>query len=116
MLQLYNNKYQHDLYITNYNGNNEYNKDYSIDKLDDSQWLVTLTFPNGLKQYELLLNKPRDWDINCSVYYQKNANGSYSNVQFIYSGGTERAPDWEMNKYYNLYDYTMELYDLTKKP
>jgi hypothetical protein len=36
ILQLYNNKYQYDLYITNYNGNNVYNKDYSIDKLDDS--------------------------------------------------------------------------------
>ena len=44
-LQLYNNKCQHELYITNYNGANVYNKDYSIDKLDDSQWLVVLTYP-----------------------------------------------------------------------
>ena len=48
MLQLYNNKYQHDLYITNYNGVNIYNKDYSIDKLDDSQWLVVLTYPKSI--------------------------------------------------------------------
>lgn len=46
MLQLYNNKYQHDLYITNYNGTDEYNKNYSIDTLDDSQWLVALTYAN----------------------------------------------------------------------
>ena len=32
------------MYITNYNGANVYNKDYSIDKLDDSQWLVALTY------------------------------------------------------------------------
>lgn len=65
MLQLYNNKTQHDLYITNYNGNNMYNKDYSIDKLDDSQWLVALTLPDGLKQYDYtmelhdLIQKPQ---------------------------------------------------------
>ena len=62
MLQLYNNQYQHDLYITNYNGSNEYNKDYSIDTLDDSQWLVALTYVNddsNLESCVELVQKPQ---------------------------------------------------------
>lgn len=66
MLQLYNNKYQNDIYITNYNGLNTYNKNYSIDTLDDSQWLVTLTYPDKdfedeAKKNELLelIKKPQ---------------------------------------------------------
>lgn len=47
-LEIYNTQYKKTLYITNYNDlqdyNIEYNKDYSIDTLDDSQWLVTLTY------------------------------------------------------------------------
>ena len=49
MLQLYNNKYQRDVYITNYNDETTvYNKDLSIDTLDDSQWLVALTYPDQI--------------------------------------------------------------------
>lgn len=51
-LEIYNTQQKKTLYITNYNDlttssenyNVEFNKDYSIDTLDDSQWLVTLTY------------------------------------------------------------------------
>lgn len=51
-LEIYNTQHKKTLYITNYNDlttrsknySVEFNKDYSIDTLDDSQWLVTLTY------------------------------------------------------------------------
>ena len=65
-MEIYNTQQKKTLYITNYNNLSadyyvEYNKDYSIDTLDDSQWLVTLTYnednvidDNGAIQQDIL--------------------------------------------------------------
>ena len=60
-LQVYNNDIKKTLYITNYNNYQnqvvEFNKDYSIDTLDDSQWLVVLTYSDEDKQDRNILNE-----------------------------------------------------------
>ena len=79
MLQMYNNKYQYDLYITNYNGNNMYNKDYSIDKLDDSQWLVVLTYPTDMSNIETHEQTQRMLEIDSLIYKPQTKYKIYTN-------------------------------------
>lgn len=70
MLQIYDKQIQKNVYITNYNDYNgiqtEFNKNYTIDTLDDSQWLVTLTYGNDdninmdtLEQINQLIQTPQ---------------------------------------------------------
>ena len=79
MLQLYNNKYQYELYITNYNRNNMYNKDYSIDKLDDSQWLVVLTYPTDMSNIEPHEQTQRMLEIDSLIYKPQTKYKIYTN-------------------------------------
>lgn len=103
-LQLYNNKYQKDVYITNYNGGDEstYNKDISIDHLDESQWLVVLTLPDAIDEDKNVLNSLVEKPQTQYKIYTNFVN-SIPEAYFYY-----RSDKSLTFQYYDFYDVDLE--------
>jgi hypothetical protein len=84
-LEIYNTQQKKTLYITNYNDLSEdyyveYNKDYTIDTLDDSQWLVTLTYhEDDVINKEDILNQNTLNDINNLITTPQTKYKIYTN-------------------------------------
>ncbi|MBO4736547.1 MAG: hypothetical protein J5614_09170 [Paludibacteraceae bacterium] len=64
--------------------------------LADETWLA-----NSPEYYHMISDEPDDWDTDYSSYFEKNYDGSFSNVQGVGDDPQNlEAPDWDAEKYY----------------